>query len=60
MQDDYIDFIHGSDNTSLLWFIVWRSVIESGLLNGVFFIFLKAFSYLLLERDYLKLKEKQK
>jgi hypothetical protein len=60
MKDDYIDFIHGSDSSALVWFVAWRSVVESVLVNGVCFVFLKCFSYLLLERDYIKLKEKQK
>jgi hypothetical protein len=52
--------IHEADSSGFIAFLTWRLLIESFLLNGFFFAFLKAFSYLLIERDSGKYKEKVK
>lgn len=59
LKDD-ASLIHSADSGGIFSFLVWRLLIESLLLNGVFFCFLKAFSYLLIERESAKQKEKDK
>jgi len=46
---DAYNIVHLFDNASLPLYILWRILIEAGLLNGVCFIFLKILSVLLLE-----------
>jgi len=46
---DAYNIVHLFDNASLPFYILWRILIEGGLLNGVCFIFLKLLSVLLLE-----------
>jgi len=47
-KDSY-NVVHLFDDASIIVYILWRLLIEAGLLNGVCFIFLKIFSALLLE-----------